>query len=262
MNPKKPTALTPADTAPPAPASDSRIVLTMIDKVLANPDLSVERLDQLLGLYQRMDSERARRSYYAAFAAMQPELPIIAKKGAISTNVKDDAGNKTGAQKKMTAYAKWEDIVEAISPILQKHGFGLSFKIAQPSPDRVAVTCILAHREGHTEETTLALPIDPTGAKNNVQGWGSSVSYAKRYTASALLNIAAREEDDDGAAGGKLAAVSGPQIAELRKLIADSRTDIAKFLELHGLDDLSEMPAHSFDTAKRMLNAKLRSKSA
>lgn len=172
--------------------------LMMIERAASDPRVDIDKMERLFRMKEEHDARKAKTAYLQALAAMQPELPVITKHGVISKNEKDERGQKTGKQEAMTKYAKWEDVVEGITPILAAHGFSLSFRIAQPTEARVAVSGVLGHRDGHTEETTLALPIDSSGAKNNVQGWGSSVSYGKRYTALALLNISARGEDDDG----------------------------------------------------------------
>lgn len=172
--------------------------LMMIERAARDPRVDIDKMERLFRMKLDMDARNAKAAYLQALAMMQPKLPVITKHGVISKNEKDERGNKTGRQEAMTKYARWEDVVEGITPVLAEHGFSLSFRVAQPTQDRVAVSGVLGHRDGHTEETTLALPIDSSGAKNNVQGWGSSVSYGKRYTAFALLNISARGEDDDG----------------------------------------------------------------
>jgi hypothetical protein len=187
---------------------------------------------------------------------MQPSLPIIEKKGTIKTNEKDENKNKTGRQVAMAKYAKFEDIIEGISETLKEHGFALSFKIAQPTPDRVSVTCTLSHCEGHREETSFALPIDTSGAKNNVQGWGSSVSYAKRYTACALLNIAARGEDDDGRSAENGGFISDEQADELLRLIQESGSNPSQFLKIAGAKTVSDILTKDFEGLKKVLLAK------
>jgi hypothetical protein len=176
--------------------------LMMIERAARDPRVDIDKMERLFRMKLDMDARNAKAAYLQALAAMQPKLPVITKHGVISKNVKDDRGQNTGRQEAMTKYARWEDVVEGITPVLAEYGFSLSFRVAQPTADRVAVSGVLGHRDGHTEETTLALPIDSSGAKNNVQGWGSSVSYGKRYTAFALLNISARGEDDDGEGDG------------------------------------------------------------
>src|SRR5690606_16446095 len=73
----------------------------------------------------------------------------------------------------------------------------------------------LTHKSGHREETTIKLPADPSGNKNAVQAVASSVSYGKRYTAGALLNLTSHAEDDDA-----FAAATGFDITAWRDKIA------------------------------------------
>ncbi len=195
---------------PPAIPTGGDPFLVMIERAASDPRVDIDKMERLFRMKEEHDARKAKTAYLQALAAMQPDLPVITKHGVIGKNVKDERGQNTGKQEAMTKYAKWEDVVEGITPILAAHGFSLSFRIAQPTEARVAVSGVLGHRDGHTEETTLALPIDSSGAKNNVQGWGSSVSYGKRYTAFALLNISARGEDDDG----------GPQDDDVERMAA------------------------------------------
>jgi hypothetical protein len=191
----------PASPVPTVPTNSSPI-LGLIERASRDPNVDIDKMERLYRMKLDMEARDAKAAYLAALAEMQPKLPVITKHGVISKNEKDDRGNRTGRQEAMAKYAKWEDVVEGITPVLAEYGFSLSFRISQPTPDRIAVSGVLGHRGGHTEETTISLPLDTSGAKNNVQGWGSSTAYGKRYTAFALLNISARGEDDDGNAAG------------------------------------------------------------
>lgn len=247
--------------APAVVPSETGAIFSMIERMATDPNVSIDRVEQAFAFYQKVQADQARRAYYAAFAEMQPKLPVIEKRGTIKTNEKRD-GQRTGNQVAMSKYALWEDIVEKITPILAAHGFALAFKIDQPSADRVAVTGILSHCEGHSESTSFALPIDSSGSKNNVQGWGSSVSYGKRYTGSALLNIVARGEDDDGKAAAQsaddLATISEEQQKELSALLAATNSDLTKFLEHAKAEALWDIMAKDFPTLKALLEKKKR----
>ena len=94
-------------------------------------------------MQERVLARTAREAFNVAFAEMQSDLPEIREKGR---------GDKN------TTFALWEDVNEAIKPILKDHGFGLSFKTGRTN-DRITVTAILLHRAGHSEETTLELPV-------------------------------------------------------------------------------------------------------
>lgn len=227
----------------PAAVSEAAAIFSMIERVAAQPEVPVERVEQLFKLYTQMDAERARRSYHAAFAAMQPKLPAVARKGTAHNN---------------KAYARFEDIIAAIMPVLAANEFGLSFRVFE-QPGKVVVRAILSHAGGHSEHTEFAYPFDASGDKNAIQAIGSATQYGKRYTASALLGIATKDDkDDDGNAAGAGETISEDQFAELAALIQETGTDLAKFLALGNLDGLSDMPKRDFDKAKVLLLAKKR----
>lgn len=202
------------------PVDQAAAIIQVIERAATNPDVDIDKMERLLEMHERVVSRNGRVAYFAALSEMQPNLPVISRKGVISVPAKD---GKTGHE---TPYALWEDVNEAIRPLLAAHGFALSFRVKKEA-DRVEVTGVLSHRQGHAEETMLSLPMDTTGSKNNVQAIGSSVSYGKRYTAFALLNITSRGEDDDGKAAGApgLSGAGGKaldQIAQLSDMTACS----------------------------------------
>lgn len=228
--------------AAPVVVSEAAAIFSMIERVASQPDVPVERVEQLFRLYTQMDAERARRAYNAAFAVMQPALPAVARKGTAHNAKK---------------YARYEDISAAVLPILAVNGFGLSFRITE-QPGKVVVRAVLSHKDGHSEHTEFAYPFDTSGNKNAIQAIGSATQYGKRYTASALLGIATKDEDDDGKAAGGGEVINADQFDELAKLIRDTDTDLSRFLALGNLESLSDMPRHAFDKAKGLLLAKKR----
>jgi hypothetical protein len=240
--------------AAPAPVPQGDAFLAMIERAARDPSVDIDKMERLFAMHERMAAQQAKTAYLAALASMQPNLPVIGKHGIINKNEKDDRGNKTGNQVAMTKYAKWEDVIEGIAPVLAEHGFSLSFRTAQPTPDRIVVAGVLGHREGHSEETSISLPIDSTGAKNNVQGWGSSVSYGKRYTAFALLNISARGEDDDGKIAGAEATITDAQCSAILDKIAETEANIQKFCGYFHVDGVAKLPAKEFERAMTLLN--------
>lgn len=160
--------------------AEGATILAVISRAAADPATDVEKMERLMAMYERMEDRRARSEFAADLAEMQDSLPSIGERG-------NAAGRYT--------YALWEDINAAIKPILKQHGFALSFRT--DFTDGIAVTGVLSHRSGHREETTIKLPADNSGNKNAVQAVASSVSYGKRYTACALLNLTSHGEDDD-----------------------------------------------------------------
>jgi len=248
---------TPVDQLPIAPAaSEGAAVLSVIERMAVNPDIDIDKLEKLMEMHERIIARSARAAYSKALSEMQAELPEVTERGAIEIREKDAKGERNGRVIQSTSYALWEDINEAIKPVLAKFGFALSFRTGQSADGRVTVTGILSHREGHQEETTMVLQHDSTGSKNAVQAIGSSTSYGKRYTAAALLNLTSRGGDDDGRAAGEPAKITEEQRNELQKLIEAKGVDIARFCGFLEIDALSDLPAARFSDAKRALEAK------
>jgi hypothetical protein len=90
-------------------------------------------------------------------------------------------------------YADLADIVEAVRPSLGVCGLAYtqSPTIAGGLP---ALTTTLLHESGEWISDTMLLFI----AKDDAQGQGSAITYARRYALAAVLGIVT-EDDDDGA---------------------------------------------------------------
>ncbi|MCB5173687.1 ERF family protein [Microvirga lenta] len=226
-------------------SSESAAIIQVIERAAMNPAVDIDKMERLLEMQERIMNRNAKAAYTAALAAMQPDLPVITERGGI----KDRSG------KVQSTYALWEDINEAIKPILAKHGFALSFRTGQED-GKIVVTGVLSHRDGHSEETTMFLPIDASGSKNAVQAVGSSTSYGKRYTAQALLNLTSRGEDDDGSAAGAPLTISEEQVEALQDLIIEVGADPKKFCAYLKVGSLNALPADQYQRALDALNAK------
>ena len=233
----------------PAPApmvvSESAAIIQVIERAAMNPAVDIDKMERLLQMQERIMERNARASYAAALAAMQPELPVIRERGGI----KDRSG------KVQSTYALWEDINEAIRPVLSRHGFALSFRTGELD-GAITVTGVLSHRDGHSEETTMRLPLDTSGSKNGVQAVGSSVSYGKRYTAAALLNLTSTGEDDDGRAAGQGGFITDDQADTIRALATEVRADVGRFLAYLQAESIADIPAKDFERAVKALEAK------
>lgn len=170
-----------------AVVSETAAVLQVIERAASNKDVDMAKLEKLLDMQERIMAKNAEMAFNRDMALMQAELPTISERGEIKVN--DVVRSK---------YARFEDINEAVKPVLQKHGFAVNFK-TDTTGGSVKVTGLLTHREGHRETTEMTLPVDVSGSKNPVQAIGSSVSYGKRYVMEALLNLTSRGQDNDAA---------------------------------------------------------------
>lgn len=104
-------------------------------------------------------------------------------------------------------YADLSACVEAVIDSLNENGFAL-LQITHPAEAGVAVETILLHESG--ERITGGILHVPA-SKQDAQGYGSALTYARRYSLMATCGIA--PEDDDGNAASKRKSRSKDEIA-------------------------------------------------
>jgi hypothetical protein len=178
--------------APAQPSDQFGQLMGIIDRLISNPELDLDRVERMLGMARELRAEKSEMEYTSAFAMMQSDMPVIDEHGGI----KDKAGRI------QSTYAYYEDIMEAVKPVMSAHGMALNFPKVRTTETHVEVTAVLKHIGGHKEVLDLELPLDDAYGKNLIQRYKSSQTYAKRIAAIAILNITtrqARKDDDDGA---------------------------------------------------------------
>ena len=127
------------------------------------------------------------KNIYAALAAAQMQMGKAVK----------DSANPAFKSK----YADLASVMDACMGALNSNGIA----VYQPTIDEDGarfVKTILAHTSGETLECRVPLIVQ----KNDMQGYGSAVTYARRYGLMGMAGIA--PEDDDGNAAAKAAPVT------------------------------------------------------
>ncbi len=93
-------------------------------------------------------------------------------------------------------YADLSAVRDAIYPVFTRHGLSI---IQAPTTDGFSGFSLetrIMHESGEELVFNFPLPSDVT----KMQAVGSAISYARRYTLSALAGIASEEDDDGNAA--------------------------------------------------------------
>lgn len=204
-----------------------------------------ETLEKLMALHERWEAGQARKAFDDAIAAAKAEIPVIFK-----------AHEKTGAGGTYR-YEDMAGIAKVVDPILAKHG--LSYRFKSESNGVVKVTCVIAHRDGHSEENSLTSAPDTSGSKNSIQAIGSAVTYLQRYTLKLALGLAA-SKDDDSAIAGSTETISSEQAMELEALLVETGTKRELFMGWLKVDSLLAIPAKHFPRAKTELEGKKKAK--
>lgn len=173
-------------------------IVEIMQRAIFDPDVDADKVERVMRMAREFKQDEARAAYARALIAMKPKLPVIDRRGRIVITDK----NNREIILQSTPYALYDDIDAAITPILAQFGFVLTHRTGSMPDGKVTVTGVLTHELGHAEESMIALPLDTSGSKNNVQAAGSSISYGQRYTAKTLLNLRFKGEDDDGEGNG------------------------------------------------------------
>lgn len=176
---------------------------------IENGDKDLDRLERLWRMQQEFDAAAAKRAFTEAMTAFKGEKIEIFKRKHVQFET------RTGG---ITDYkhAELSDVVEAIVPMLTKHGLSHRWDCEQRE-GKMFVSCIVTHRLGHSERLTLEAPYDGSGGKNPIQAIASAKSYLERYSLLGITGLATKGEDDDGRSAQAVAnteALIGERILE------------------------------------------------
>lgn len=168
-------------------------------------NLNPETLKQLMDLQERYEANEAKKEFVEAMNQFKANPPTITKNKHV----------KAGQME--YDHATLDHVCDEVTSALSAHGISHRWKVSQ-NDKLIKVTCVLTHRRGHSEETTLEGPADTSGSKNAIQAIGSSVTYLQRYTLLAATGLASKYGDNDGAGGngGTLDDIDG-RIREIEK---------------------------------------------
>jgi len=214
---------------------DGKNVIALIGKLAENPDVDVEKMAKLVEMQEHIYDKQAEIAYSNAMQELQQEIPTIQ---ALSKNPQTHS-----------KYAKLEHINKIITPLYTKHGFSLSFGMAEcPIENWFRTTCTIRHKLGHSVKEFIDLPLDDTGIKGStnktpVHATGSSNSYARRYLTVMVFNLTISGEDVDGNPQKDLSPEESHERSEmeinnlLRKLPQESRV---RFIEEKNNADLTD----------------------
>lgn len=246
------TALAPADKAL-VPSSSMTPMDMLAYAVERNAGIDV--LEKLMALQERWERNEARKAFDAAMANAKAELPVVVK------NRTADFPHKDGKGRTSYQYEDLGEIARTIDPILAKNGLSYRFSATSNANEPITVTCIISHRDGHCERTTLSSGRDDSGSKNAIQSIGSAITFLQRYTLKVALGLAA-SADDDGAATGIGDALDAQQVEWLQSCIVKVGADIGRFLNYMSrlakvpIERVEDIPARLYPQALDALNKK------
>lgn len=239
------TALARTD-APGAVADFADGIAGVIERAARDPNVDVDKMERLFALHERMLTRSAETAYAEAKALAQAEMPQIKR-----------TGNNDQTK---SSYAELDFLSSKADPIMAKYGFSMSYGTAESHlPDHYRVTCRLRHREGHFEDFQADVPVDMVGIKGNqnktaTHGFGSTMTYARRYLKLLVWDIATTDDDGRAASTGSLIQHSDLELLKAR--CAQVGATEERFASMLGVASLAMLPAARTMEAMRKLDAK------
>lgn len=208
-------------TIPEGPGALLAVTAQLIVKG-GDPNTVKVMLDQQF----RVEDRQAERSFAAALAAAQSEIPQVSRLGIVDLTKKGETP-KPG-EKRSYSFTRLEDIDLVLRPIMDKHGFSISFDREQREGGGLVVTGTLSHREGHRRTASFPVPLDTGPGRSNIQAMGSSDTYAKRYIIEGFFNIVRKGKDNDGTTAEPLLQ---EEITDIMELLSRTRTSVVGFIK-------------------------------
>ena len=230
---------TAVNNLPVAPLQDR-----LLENALAQ-GASIEQIDKLLDLKIKYDNEQARKAFTAALSEFKAKGIVINKDKKVSFDIKD------GTESMSYNHATLGNIIEKSSMQLSDCGLSARWDIKQEDA-RVFVTCILSHKDGHSESVTLNASPDSSGKKNAIQQVSSTVSYLERYTYLAITGLSTSDSNDDDGVGFE-PLISAKNANEIKSLIEKNGTDEKVFLAYAKAENIESIPEKIADKLIKML---------
>jgi len=221
-------------------------IINVIARAASDPKTDVDKLERLLAMQERVLEREAERAFNAAMREAQEEM------GPVLKNRKNPETHST--------YADLEQISRLMDPIIYKHGFSMSFGTADcPYPNHYRVTCSVSHTGGFSKDYQADVPIDnkgPKGSQNktDTHGFGSALSYGRRYLKLLIFDIATTDDDGRGAGNGE--PVNAEQIKVLNGLCDAVGADKIKLCKHLKVDSLKDLPALRYNDTIHLLTQK------
>lgn len=141
-------------------------------------------------------------AFAKALIAAQRDMPAV-EKDSKNPHYKSD-------------FVSLDHLLAEALPVLHKHGLGIAQFPTHNDLGAPTLTTILFHESG--DELSLSMPLFL--AKQDPQGQGSAITYARRYALSAALGISSEKDDDAEAAAADSGEVTFPDGPHKGKTIA------------------------------------------
>lgn len=142
-----------------------------------------------------------------------------------------------------SGYVTLEGVQKAVDEALKDTGLSYIQKVYNDGEGGVGVETVIMHEDG---EALSSGPLSLRPTKNDPQGYGSAITYAKRYQLAAMFGISSDKDDD-----GNLAANLGGRNKQVNNKSNEYRKKFDAVMKLSNLDK---------ETVNKMLSERIHNK--
>lgn len=148
--------------------------------------------------------------YAPAQAKLTTQSPLLSE---LLTALSEAQGELSHASKSSlnphfkSKYADLSEVIDTFRPVFAKHGLSVVQRNF-PCDDGVTVVTTIYHKTGQwLSDGGLHVP----AGKRDAQGFGSALTYARRYGLSSMIGIAPDEDDDGNKAAESVSKLSASE---------------------------------------------------
>lgn len=156
-------------------------------------------------------------------------------------------------------YADLASVMDACMEALNSNGIAVIQPVETETENGLSVTTVFIHGEsGESLHNHVPLVV----SKNDMQGYGSAMTYARRYGLMMMAGLAPEEDDGNAAVRAAPAKVSKEQLDHISTLIKETDSNEKKMFKVYGVSKLEEMNIQQAEQCIKLLNTKLQKKIA
>lgn len=225
-------------------------LIDLIEKVVTNPEVSVEKIKALMDMQLLLEDRQAEKAFDAAMIDAQDDVQGLAWDKFNDTN--------------KSHHVSYPKIDKMLRPIRKKHGFTMSWD-TEPGPtvDIAILCCDVSHKGGHRRRYRTPMPIDGQGPKGGgvmtkPQAVNSGTSYGMRNLAKMIWNIPMLVDKEDTDGNAPYEKITEKQAADLRALAEETNSDLKKFCNYYRIESLEQLPASAYKSAVAAFEKKRR----
>ena len=199
----------------------------------------------LYDLFRTMKADQAKAAFTVAFSAFKSECPPVMRR---TENPQFKVSRNGVSSARM--FASLEDIAATVTPVLGRHGLSFRWGDAVVKDNTLTLSCIVSHIGGHSESSSVTMPLESSAGCSQQQKYGIADTYAQRYSLVRALGLTTCDEDTDGNGGGDSGEpITAEQAANLEMAVENVGGDRAKFLKMLGADTFAAIPLSKYRQA-------------